>query len=60
MRRLLLAAAACGGGFALFVLTHLYRGPDLEPPRWDPSVDRARVVAEARQLIGRASCRERV
>ncbi|MBI3552194.1 MAG: DUF1287 domain-containing protein [Elusimicrobia bacterium] len=43
-----------GTGFAL-VLTaraHSYHGPTEEPASWDGSVDRGRVVVEARKLIG--------
>lgn len=38
------AAVLCRGRF--------YRGPRVEPAAWEPRADRARIVAEARKLVG--------
>lgn len=39
-------------GLLLAARGRFYRGPRSEPAAWDPGVDRARVVTEARRLIG--------
>lgn len=44
--------AASAAAFAVVARRHSYRGPETEPSSWDPNVDRARIVEEARKLIG--------
>lgn len=56
LKRVLLCSAAllvAGSVFLYaFARAHAYKGPDAEPAVWNPAVDRAAVVAEARKLIG--------
>ncbi|UPT73311.1 MAG: DUF1287 domain-containing protein [Elusimicrobiota bacterium] len=37
---------------AVLVEPHLYRGSAAEPPSWNAKADRAKIVAEARKLVG--------
>lgn len=47
---LLLAVSAAA--FVVVARQHAYRGPEVEPSKWDPTVDRSKIVAEARKLNG--------
>lgn len=44
--------AASSATFVVYARRHAYRGPDVEPNAWNPNADRAKIVAEARKLVG--------
>ena len=48
------AAISLGAAVCWIVLgrSHLYHGPTSEPAAWNPGVERSKIVAEARKLIG--------
>jgi uncharacterized protein YijF (DUF1287 family) len=52
MRRWLLGFAVLVVALAAVGQRHVYRGPTAEPSSWNPRVDRARIVAEGRKLVG--------
>ena len=43
---------ATAGAFVVVAHDHAYRGPNVEPAAWNANADRAKVVDEARKLVG--------